>query len=99
MNITESGSIAIGAPMSIKRLESELEWLFTNNGNYKLFANTQEGAAAIAAYLRLYGGWQKGISPLQAVTSMDGDELRLVDSYLSGILAGIKIYEHGRVTA
>lgn len=57
MNTTESGSIAVGAPMSLARLQQELEHYCTPDGSLYKLAATPEGAALIREYMRFVGGY------------------------------------------
>ena len=50
MNVTKSGSVAVGAPMSLARLHQELEH-YATGVDFNSFALTEEGELMIRKYI------------------------------------------------
>ena len=57
MNVTESGSIAVGAPLSLARLHQELNHYCLPEGTLSRLCDTPEGAALLRKYMVFVGGY------------------------------------------
>lgn len=94
MNTTKSGSIAVGSPMSIARLQQEAEFYFSPSGTLEKFVSTDEGAAFVRNYISFIGGYSAD-DPAAFVDS--GIESERLQYAVIGALIALRMTTAGRV--
>lgn len=97
MNTTKSGSVAVGAPMSLARLQQELEHYVGPMGGIESFGATDEGLALIWRFIEYKGG-HGAASTMEVVYRMSFNERMELDGYLYGALEALRYSMAGRVT-
>ena len=95
MNRTESGAIAVGAPMSLGRMMQELEFLAAE-GTVEGFSKTPEGEALIQKFIDIENC---GATPEQLIQNLIHTPIISVrlKSYLDGARGAMQYAYVGRV--
>jgi hypothetical protein len=94
MNTTKSGSTSVGSPMSVARLQQELEHYFSPMGGIDKFIETDEGRTFIARWLQCIGD-DVGVS--RYVEQLDMIDTEVLNAMLTGALIGLRMAMVGRV--
>jgi hypothetical protein len=97
MKTTKSGSIAVGAPMSLARLQQELEHYIGPLGNAEKLIATDEGENIVSKWLQFKGG-QGTMSADAFIGGLEWSEMNEMHHYLYGALVALRYSMAGRVT-
>ena len=96
MKTTESGSIAVGAPMSLARLQQELEYMTSPNGSVDALVKTDEGEKIISKWMQYKGG-AGGMTADAYVGGLEWQEVEQLESFLYGALVALRMGMAGRI--
>jgi len=96
MNTTESGATAVGAPMSLARLQQELDFYFSPGGSLCGLSKTPEGAALITAFLE--GNGLRFEGPEKFAIFLEKTHLQdRISHFCDGALTALRMSMAGRV--
>jgi hypothetical protein len=98
MNRTESGAIAVGNPMSLARLQQEINHYCGPDGSLKKLIKTPEGEALIRSYMRFNGGYPEDMTVADIVTGLgDTMEVERMQYVCYGALLALQFSMIGRI--
>jgi len=96
MKTTESGSIAVGSPMSLARLQQEIEYMTGPNGSVDALVKTEEGEKIIRKWMEYRGG-VGGMTADAYVGGLQWREVEQLESFLYGALVALRMGMAGRI--